>query len=156
MFEKSFYSDDINVDITSNVIDILQDLIDDGLNIQCFTIGYKTLKAAGATNTDNNIALFISANHNEAGGDPNWTPEYRYLDYNKLLPYLSRVIFYIEDEGRKVDANFQCRIHKGNRQKVIFKELEDISNDDLNSMKLIGQLDSISIRFKLPHLGIYI
>lgn len=41
LFEsESYYQDDINVHITSSVIDIMQDFIDEGLNISCFTVGY--------------------------------------------------------------------------------------------------------------------
>lgn len=100
---NSYYEDDMNVDITSTVIDMLQDLIDDGLTINCFTVGYITLKQAGVKYTNNDIGLYIMAN----GEDD---VEYKTLDYKKLIPYLERVISYIvNEEDRLIDIDFYWR-----------------------------------------------
>lgn len=150
---NSYYEDDINVDITSTVIDILQDLIDEGLNIQCFTVGYITLKEAGVKYTENDISLYIMAN----GEDD---VDYKVLDYNELIPYLERVIDYVEGEGRKVDINFQWReINKrrplpfNNNYSLRQMELEyrlfnGEINKDLSSIP-DNRYESISMKFKL-------
>lgn len=140
---KSYYEDDINVHITSTVIDILQDFIDEGLTIHCFTVGYIALKQSGATHTDNDISLFIMAN-----GD--YDVEYKTLDYKRLLPDLERVMDYVESEDRKVeDINFQWRpLNKngvlGRLQAVDYKyPMVDLSQiPDRN-------YESISMKFKL-------
>jgi len=95
---SSYYEDDINVHITSTVIDILQDLVDDGLNIECFTDGYMNsmFKSSKDYNyQDNDISLFISLldSNSRLQNSLNW---------RELMPYLKRVIDYIESEGRRV------------------------------------------------------
>lgn len=95
---SSYYEDDINVEITSTVIDILQDLVDDGLNIECFTDGYMNsmFKSSKDYNyQDNDISLFISLldSNSRLQNSLNW---------RELMPYLKRVIDYIESEGRRV------------------------------------------------------
>ena len=152
---KNYYEDDMNVDITSTVIDILQDLIDDGLNIQCFTVGYITLKEAGVKYTENDISLYIMAN-----GE--YDVDYKVLDYNELIPYLERVIDYVEGEDRKVDINFQWReINKrrplpfNNNYSLRQMELEyrlfnGEINKDLSSIP-DNKYESISMKFKLSY-----
>lgn len=54
---KYYYEDDPNVEITATIIDIFQDLIDDGLDVECFTDGYVKLKRDGVKSTDNDIVL---------------------------------------------------------------------------------------------------
>jgi hypothetical protein len=139
---KNYYDDDMNVDITSTVIDILQDLIDEGLNIQCFTVGYKTLKETGVKYTENDISLYIMANSDDYF-------EYHKLDYKKLMPYLERVMDYVESEGRVVDIELQWRpLNKkgvlGRLQSVDYKyPMVDLSQiPDRN-------YESISFKFKL-------
>lgn len=139
---NTYYEDDINVDITSTVIDILHDLIDEGLTIQCFTVGYITLKQAGVKYTENDISLFIMAN----GEDD---VEYHKLDYKKLMPYLERVMDYIEAQDRFCDIELQWRpITKkgvlGRLQSVEYKyPMVDLSQiPDRN-------YESISMEFKL-------
>jgi hypothetical protein len=150
---NTYYSDDINVDITSTVIDILQDLIDDGLNIQCFTVGYITLKQLGSTYTENDIVLYIMANNED-------DIEYKVLDYNELIPYLERIIDYVEGEGRKVDINFQWRQMKKGRplpfnnnyslrqMELEYRLVNGEINKDLSSIP-DNKYESISMYFKL-------
>lgn len=145
---NSYYEDDMNVHITSMVIDILQDLIDDGLNIKCFTVGYKTLKEAGVKYTENDIVLYIMAN----GEDD---VRYKTLDYKQLIPYLERVISYIvNEEDRLIDIDFQWRprtkrgwgtLKEYNLEYLLFngeinKELESLPDNNY---------ESISMKFKL-------
>lgn len=153
----SYYEDDMNVDITSTVIDILQDFIDEGLDIQCFTVGYITLKESGVKYTENDISLFILANNDRQVVN---NIEYKVLDYNELIPYLERVIDYVEGEGRKVDIEFQWReINKrrplpfNNNYSLRHMELEyRLFNGEIN--KELGSIpdrnyESISMKFKL-------
>jgi hypothetical protein len=106
---KNYYDDDMNVDITSNIIDIVQDLIDDGLDIECFTDGYIKLKRDGIKSTDNDICLFISSNSDDGWIHDEDYSNYKTLNYKELLPYLQRVIDYIESEDRLVFIEFQWR-----------------------------------------------
>jgi hypothetical protein len=142
---KNYYDDDMNVDITSTVIDILQDLIDEGLNIQCFTVGYITLKEAGVKYTENDISLYIMAN-----GE--YDVDYKVLDYNELIPYLERVIDYVEGEDRKVDINFQWReINNSLRQMELeYRLFNGEINKDLSSIP-DNKYESISMKFKLSY-----
>ncbi len=130
-FEESFQPDDINVNITSTVVDILQDHIDDGLlDIECFTVGYKTLRDAGATHTDNSISLFILPHYHEH-------IEYKKnktLDMESLIPYLKRVVEYVESEGRKVVISLQYR----NYYKVPASSYDDIGMQLTPSVKEIN------------------
>lgn len=142
--DGSYYQDDINVEITSTVIDILQDFIDEGLTIHCFTIGYITLKQCGATYTDNDISLFIMAN-----GDND--VEYKTLDYKRLLPDLERIIDYMKSEDREVEVKLQWRenIPKNPRswKFSIIKEMY-CKGEDLGSVP-DNNYESISMKFKL-------
>lgn len=143
-FNESFYEDDINLDITSTVKDILQDLIDDGLNIQCFTIGYIPLKQAGATSTDNDITFSIMSNQDN-------DVEYKVLDYKKLIPYLQRVIDYVNGEGRIVsELRFQFR-EKIPHLKIGNKLKQDVHDLDKIELSMIPDknYESISMYFKL-------
>lgn len=151
---NSYYQDDINVDITSTVIDILQDLIDEGLTIQCFTSGYITLKQAGVKYTENDISLFIMANDDDDFAMSNWE-WYKTLDYKKLIPYLERVINYIvNEEDRLVDIGFQWR-PKTKRGWGILREYNfeyRLFNGEIN--KELGSIpdnnyETISMKFKL-------
>lgn len=155
IFESvSYYQDDINVDITSTVIDILQDLIDEGLTIQCFTSGYITLKQAGVKYTENDISLFIMANDDDDFAMSNWE-WYKTLDYKKLIPYLERVINYIvNEEDRLVDIGFQWR-PKTKKGWGILREYNfeyRLFNGEIN--KELGSIpdnnyETISMKFKL-------
>ena len=150
LFEnESYYSDDINVELTSNVIDILQDLIDDGLNIKCFTIGYITLKEVGATQTDNDISLFILANHED-------DITYKTLDFKLLKPYLKRVCEYMESEGRHYVLNLQYRPRykkRGGYGYGLLEETDEFTNiDDISHTTEWNEniyYESISFKFKL-------
>ena len=157
LFEgESYYKDDMNVDITSTVIDMLQDLIDDGLTINCFTVGYITLKQAGVKYTENDIGLYIMANgENDV--------EYKTLDYKKLIPYLERVISYIvnEEDRLVVDINFYWREKGFSDLKGMKYEYKDgCFYSDLYSSTGVSKFDSldkipdanydsISMKFKL-------
>lgn len=146
LFEsESYYQDDINVHITSSVIDILQDFIDEGLNISCFTVGYLTLKKSGVTYTENDISLFIMAN----GEDD---IEYRTLDFKSLKPYLKRVCDYMELEGRHYVVSLQYRNRYKKHKTTIptfgpLKQTDDFRNiDDIDENI---NYESISFKFKL-------
>ena len=94
LFENnSYYEEDKNVEITSKIVDLVQDLINDGLNIKCFTVGISTPELH---NTDNDIYLCIMARDNN-------DTENHTLDYSRLLPYLENVKKYVLSEGRDVD-----------------------------------------------------
>jgi len=140
LFEsESYYSDDINVELTSNVIDIMQDFIDEGLNISCFTVGYYTLKKAGATYTDNDISLSIMSN---SDGDT----IYKTLDFESLKPYLKRVCEYIESEGRHYVVSLQYR-PMTKRGYGLLEETDEFTNiDDIDENI---KYESISFKFKL-------
>lgn len=142
LFEnESYYSDDINVELTSNVIDILQDFIDEGLNIECFTVGYITLKRAGVTYSDNDILLSIMANHED-------DISYKTLDFKSLKPYLKRVCEYMESEGRHYVVTLQYRI----KSKPIGKFVSMEQTDDITNIDYIDEniaYESISFKFKL-------
>ena len=133
LFEsESYYSDDINVELTSNVIDILQDFIDEGLNIECFTVGYITLK---------DILLSIMANHED-------DISYKTLDFKSLKPYLKRVCEYMESEGRHYVVTLQYRI----KSKPIGKFVSMEQTDDITNIDYIDEniaYESISFKFKL-------
>jgi hypothetical protein len=138
---ESYHEDDINVEFTSTVIDILQDFIDDGLNIQCFTVGYLTLKRTGATYTDNNIALFIMANHED-------DITYKTLDFKSLKPYLKRVCDYMKSEGRHYVVNLQYRIKSKVKGKFgSMEQTGDITNIDYIDENI--NYESIDVKFKL-------
>lgn len=141
----NYYEDDINVDITSNIIDILQDLIDDGLIIECFTVGYITLKKAGVKYTENDITLSIMAN-----GDNDI--EYKTLDFKSLKPYLKRVCDYLELEGRHYVVSLQYR-NRYKKHKTTIPTFGPLKQTD--DFRNIGDIDeninyeSISMKFKL-------
>jgi hypothetical protein len=137
LFEsESYYSDDINVELTSNVIDILQDFIDEGLNIECFTVGYITLKRAGVTFSDNDILLSIMANHED-------DISYKTLDFKSLKPYLKRVCEYMESEDRHYVVTLQY--HTGKFGSM--EQTDDITNIDYIDENIA--YESISFKFKL-------
>ena len=142
LFEnESYYSDDINVENTSIITDILQDFIDEGLNIQCFTVGYYTLKQAGATYTDNDIVLSIMAN---SEGDTT----YKTLNFESLKPCLKRVCDYMESEGRHYVVKLQYRIKSKVRGKFgSMEQTDDITNIDYIDENIA--YESISFKFKL-------
>lgn len=152
LFEsESYYSDDINVELTSNVIDIMQDFIDEGLNISCFTVGYYTLKKAGATYTDNDISLSIMSN---SDGDT----IYKTLDFESLKPYLKRVCEYIESEGRHYVVSLQYRPRykkkkRGGYGYGLLEETDEFTNiDDIPHTTEWNEniyYESISFKFKL-------
>jgi hypothetical protein len=128
---ESYLEDDINVEITSTVIDILQDFIDDGLKIQCFTVGYLTL----------NIALFIMANHED-------DITYKTLDFKSLKPYLKRVCDYMKSEGRHYVVNLQYRIKSKVKGKFgSIEQTGDITNIDYIDENI--NYESIDVKFKL-------
>jgi len=140
LFEKeSYYSDDINVELTSNVIDIMQDFIDEGLYISCFTVDY-----LGSTYTEHDISLCIMANHED-------DTTYKTLDFKSLKPYLKRVCEYMESEGRHYVVSLQYRTmtkHVRSRWGYgILEQTDDITNiDDINENIAY---ESIDIKFKL-------
>jgi hypothetical protein len=145
---KSYFEDDINVEITSTVIDILQDFIDEGLNIQCFTVGYYTLKQAGVTHTDNDIVLAIIAN-----ADDNLEDSYYTLDFKRMLPYLERIIDYMKSEDRKADVLLQWRENVPKKHLRVRKGFGDLKQtecwgEDLSTMP-DNNYQSISMNFKL-------
>jgi hypothetical protein len=150
LFEsESYYSDDINVELTSNVIDIMQDFIDEGLNISCFTVGYYTLKRAGVTYSDNDILLSIMANHED-------DISYKTLDFKSLKPYLKRVCEYMESEGRHYVVTLQYRIKSkpiGKFASVFYKKTSPMEQtDDITNIDYIDEniaYESISFKFKL-------
>jgi hypothetical protein len=150
LFEsESYYSDDINVELTSNVIDILQDFIDEGLNIECFTVGYITLKRAGVTYSDNDILLSIMANHEDDLIDFRGKIfSYKTLDFKSLKPYLKRVCEYMESEGRHYVVTLQYRIKSKVRGKFgSMEQTDDITNIDYIDENIA--YESISFKFKL-------
>lgn len=132
---SSYYEDDINVEITSTVIDILQDLVDDGLNIECFTDGYMNsmFKSSKDYNyQDNDISLFISSldSNSRLQNSLNW---------RELMPYLKRVINYIESEGRRVFIELywdrkmrqiEYRLFNGE----VWRELESLPDRNYNTI----------------------
>jgi hypothetical protein len=150
LFEnETYYSDDINVQITSNVIDILQDLIDDGLNIKCFTVGH-IIKKSGVYQTDNDIVLYIKSNHY-------YDIIYKTLDFKLLKPYLKRVCDYMESEDRHYEVNVEYRaqrfkyldIPNTNRTLLLglANRIQDIT--DIDDIDEEISYESIEIRFKL-------
>ena len=138
---NNYYQDDINVDITSTVIDILQDLIDEGLNIKCFTVGYITLKQSGVKYTENDISLSIMSNHD-------YDINYKVLDYEELIPYLERVINYIQSEDRVVDIKLQWRNKGELLREVEFKYRQGDIHNYLSSIP-DNKYESIGMKFKL-------
>lgn len=147
-YKESFYPDDINVNITSTVCDILQDQIDEGLyDINCFTVGYKTLKEVGATHTDNAIVLYILPHYHEHI-NYDYNIIYLKLDMKSLMPYLERVVSYVESEGRNVSFSLQFRTTRNKMKEINVDKIEDIPMDT-------REYESISMAFSLP-LGDYL
>ena len=157
---KRFYEDDMNVDITSNVIDIMQDLIDDDdeLDIECFTDGYVKLKHDGIKSTNNDIGLYICSNSNDSWMLDNDITNHKELDYKKLIPYLQRVIDYIESEDRSVFIEFEWTIIEGRdspenpyslgRMNFEYRLPNGEINKELNTIP-DNNYDSIIMKFKL-------
>lgn len=161
---KHYYEDDMNVDITSNVIDIMQDLIDDDdeLDIECFTDGYVKLKHDGIKSTNNDIGLYICYSMEEGGWDlwmlDNDITNHKELDYKKLIPYLQRVIDYIESEDRSVFIEFEWTIIEGRdspenpyslgRMNFEYRLPNGEINKELNTIP-DNNYDSIIMKFKL-------
>jgi len=148
-YKDSFYPDDINVDITSTVIDILQDQIDEGLyDIDCFTVGYETLKKVGATHTDNDISLFILPHYHEhINYDYNNKTGWLKLDMKSLMPYLERVSEYVKSEGRNVAISLHYRTTRNKIKEIKVDRVEDIPMDN-------REYESISMSFSLPKKGL--
>ena len=154
------YEDDMNVDITSNVIDIMQDLIDDDdeLDIECFTDGYVKLKHDGIKSTNNDIGLYICSNSNDSWMLDNDITNHKELDYKKLIPYLQRVIDYIESEDRSVFIEFEWTIIEGRdspenpyslgRMNFEYRLPNGEINKELNTIP-DNNYDSIIMKFKL-------
>ena len=140
IFEATYYSDDLNVNLTSTISDIFEDLTDDSdFDLNCFTIGYQTLKDAGATHTDNDIHFSLLREYYEHERDTLMS-KYKTFTLNQVMPYLKRSIEYMESEGRFTkDIHYQYRVHSRVKQ-------DDIKVDDL----LLGdefQIESLSITF---------
>lgn len=94
LFENnSYYEEDKNVEITSTIVDLVQDFIDEGMYVQCFTVGILTPELH---NSDNDIYLCIMARSTD-------NSENHTLDYSRLLPYLENVKKYVLSEDRDVD-----------------------------------------------------
>lgn len=138
---NSYYEDDMNVHITSTVIDILQDLVDDGLNIECFTDGYMNsmFKSSDYHYQDNDISLFISLDDNSR------LNLRQCLNWGELMPYLKRVINYIESEGRRVFIELYwddlktrgqswCQIEYRYRNGEVSSELESLPDRNYNTI----------------------
>ena len=144
LFEATYYEDDLNVDITSTISDIFEDLTDDSdFDVTCFTVGYTTLKQAGTTFTDNDIHFSIMKSH-YSHDDNELT--YKSFTINQILPYLKRTIDFIELEGR-----FASKIHiqyRGNYEKIkqinieTIDELFDYDDFEIESLGMTFVLNS--------------
>lgn len=144
LFEATYYEDDLNVDITSTISDIFEDLTDDSdFDVTCFTVGYTTLKQSGTTYTENDIHFSIMKSH-YSHDDNELT--YKSFTINQVLPYLKRTIDFIELEGR-----FVSKIHiqyRGNYEKIkqinieTIDELFDYDDFEIESLGMTFVLNS--------------
>lgn len=144
LFEATYYEDDLNVDITSTISDIFEDLTDDSdFDVTCFTVGYTTLKQAGATFTDNDIHFSISRSH-YSHDDNELT--YKTFTIDQILPYLKRTIDFIESEGRFAsEIHYQYR-NRSNKLKQMnietIDELFDYVDFEIENLSMTFVLNS--------------
>lgn len=146
---EDYYQDDLNVALTSTVEDIFADLTEDSdFHMNCFTVGYRTLKDAGATHTENDITFFLWREYQEHEiGDPMLPPtNYKSFKIDEVLPYIKRMVDFMESEGKPVgDISYQYRV----RNKI--KQVDVDSIDELTKVK--DNIENIGMKFGTGHFS---